>query len=71
VPSQIESHTFWNRYFFRVHIKEKEKLINISSAENNLSLKLGEKKHGKPPLFDLSSLFNYVVLIARLFLRLL
>lgn len=44
VPSQIENHTFWNRYFFKVHIKELDKQL----AEQCLKVSPDDKKLGPP-----------------------
>lgn len=33
VPSRVDNHTFWNRYFFKVYVTEMEQEINKSNGK--------------------------------------
>ena len=49
VPSQVDNNTFWNRYFFKVHLKELDKQISsgdeIKPLKLNMENKIGGKKY--------------------------
>lgn len=43
MPAKIDNHTFWNRYFFKVHIKELDKSLSTSSANAKENGNTGER----------------------------
>ena len=44
VPSEVDNHTFWNRYFFKVYQKEEEKRIKEQQLEINVNGAKGKKE---------------------------
>jgi len=47
VPSEVDNHTFWNRYFFKVYQKEEEKRIKEQQLEINVNGAKGKKEEKK------------------------
>jgi hypothetical protein len=49
VPSQLDNNTFWNRYFFKVHLKELDKQISLTPINlNKIDLKDSTKEGHSP-----------------------
>ncbi|KAE9547255.1 hypothetical protein FO519_009533 [Halicephalobus sp. NKZ332] len=44
VPSEVDNHTFWNRYFFKVYQKEEEKKTKEQQLEINVNGAKGKKE---------------------------
>lgn len=51
VPAQVDNNTFWNRYFFRVHLKELDRQIalGIAAPKGGNAEKIGSTGHSPAP----------------------
>ncbi|KAI1698781.1 BSD domain-containing protein [Ditylenchus destructor] len=46
VPSQVDNHTFWNRYFFKVHVFELDKSLTDNCAQEKKESPEGSSQSG-------------------------